>query len=250
MRKNKFRPIRADDHWESGEVFFVRIKGAKACFSRPEFRAARVSSLVPSHSAVNGILSAYLSHKGVSYSAQKIGLLFYPQLVNITTNEVNNFGLGNAEPIIVDSRRTQIKTQALFDVDYWLSFRLAADTPDDVLKYSNMLNSRLPIIKPGENDLTRMGGVWNRMPYLGLREYVGRVERTTPEVIAALDGDFITHRDGTKSVDFSSDLGITFFGTDYGTNCNYFAPMSSKHGVLTYPTWKQVRNQNLILEFS
>lgn len=249
-RLNKFLPISGSNNkWESGELFYVRVQGELACFSRPEFKTGRVSSIVPSHSAANGILSAFLSHHGVSYSIKQIGLLFYPQLTNITTNEVNNFSIGGTASIDVDHRRTQINTQALCDVDYWMSFRVVSNSPPEVLKYSNMFNSRLPLIKPGEDDLARVGGVWSRMPYLGLREYVGHVKRINSEEIKSLDGDFVTHDDGMKSVDFSTDLGITFFGTDYESNKNYFIPIKVDRGVVRYPSWKEVTDHNIVLDF-
>lgn len=239
--KNQSRPINNGDGWQSGDVYYVRIQGVKACWSRPEFKTSRVSSLIPSYSAANGLLSAFLSHKGVSYSIEKLGLLTYPQIINITTNEIGNFGTG---------KRTPIKTSALFDVDYWMSFRLRAPSFEEVRKYSNMLEARLPLIKSDEDDLTRMGGIWSRVPYLGLREYTGKVQRVLPDDIRKLPGKFVQHNDGMKAVNFTKELGICFFGTDYQTHTNYFVPMSIEKGVVEYPSFTEVKNLNIKVKFA
>ena len=251
----KYKSILTENGSESEELFFARIQGKLACFARPEFKCGRVSSIIPSHSALNGILSSFCSHKGISYSIKKIGLLFYPRLTNIMTNEVSNFNLPKKptvtmSPIDVENRRTQINTQALFDVDYWISFRVVATSPENVGKYSNMFNSRLPLIKHNETDITRMGGIWNHSPYLGMREYSAKVERIVPETIMQLSmPNLETHEDGMRAINLSQDLGLSFFGTDYNNNENYFFPMRVERGVTEYPSWSDVKRAGITIKF-
>lgn len=251
---NKPTPIQTETSWESGELFYVRVQGKLACFSRPEFKTSRVSYLIPSHSAANGILSAYLSHKGVSYSINRIGLLFYPTIVNIKGNEIDDFGKitnSKVKPINIETKRTQIVTSALFNVDYWMSFRICASSKEEVMKYRNMFETRLPLYNG--DDITKMGGVWNHLPYLGIKEYVGSVKRINKEDIKTICSNMkniYTHEDGSCGIDFSYDLGLMFYGKDYNSNKNYFTPMTIDHGVTQYPSWHSVKQLGITMSIS
>lgn len=251
----KYAAIPVDEGFESGELFLVTITGDMACFSLPEFAAERTSSLVPSHSAANGILSSFLSHKGCTYSIKALGFLSVPRNINITINEISNFGTG-VKPVDVGKNRTLRNTNALTNVRYIMAFRIFSKTKEDVAKYANMFNSRLPLVKKGETNLLKMGSVWSHMPYLGIKEYVADVRRISPEhckTTPILDKRFDTKDHDVegvsiKTVDYTVPLGIHFYGTDYETNTNYYYPMNITEGLLRYPSWSEVKNLGIKME--
>ncbi len=244
-----------------GHLQHVRVLGKAACFTRPEFRTERFSSVVPSVSAVEGLLSQVMGHKGARYEPESIGLLFQPRYLSLTGNEVRDFGDGT-HAINTEDRRTlrttvhvagnrrfikvpqfaskELRWQEFAGVEFILNFRLAADDVD-YPKLNNMLHSRL-----------RNGHFW-RQPYLGMSSLTAQIEPvasfsdlTYPEVRS--DGQRVpmpmyTHANGLRTADYDADLGLSFYGIDWNDPKRYFyfAPMQVRHGVLKYPTWDEVR---------
>ena len=250
MRNNKYNPIQVEGGYESGELFNVVISGRVACFTQPEFTAERFSSLIPSHSAANGILKAFLSKYGMSYSIKYLGFLTIPQHINIVINEITNFGNGK-KPVNVSSHRTLRNTHALANVKYIMGFRIFTENSIDLGKFSNMLNRRLPKIT-NDDSLGNAGGTWNHIPYLGIKEYVCKVNRCNPSDVEPEDKRFpiATHNvegENIRTVDYTVPLGISFYGTDYDDSTNYFTPMFISNGLVTYPSWPEVKKQGIIL---
>lgn len=236
------------------EVFHVRITAPRACFTRPEHRVERFSSVVGSAGAWEGILSQVMGHRGVRYEIERVALLFRPRWLTMASNEQKEF-----DPCVpVDGKhrtlRTTVKlageprTVVVTDffgnkvkrhdagVDYLLSFRVSAPSPKELGILTNMLLRRL-----------KNGGHY-RQAYLGIRDCSNvNIERV--KSFADLDYPegvpLVEHEDGLRAVDYSADLGISFYGEDYDdqpAKPYYFAPLSVVRGVVRYPTWQEVRS--------
>lgn len=201
-----------------GKSILLNVTGKFACFSRPGY-VERVSALIPSHTGWNGVFNQILGHKGMEYRIDKVWINFMPRHMNVVINEISNF----STKINYDDKRTLRNSSILHDVDYTVECRIISDTFENVKKYENMFDSRI-----------RNHKFW-RQPYLGLREYIANIK-------------YASNND-KRPIDFSSDLGISFFGTDYKENKNYFYPMLINNGVAIYPTWDEVKAKNIVLNF-
>ena len=235
-----------------GEPQSVRVLGKMACFTRPECRAERFSSVAGSVSAWDGLLSQVQGHRGVRYEIDSVAMLFYPRWLVQTANEVRDFGTGTRGPVSTEVQRTLRTTAYLagqprtidaptFDgkrekkefagVDYLVTFRLTTTDPREYDKQADMLRRRLS-----------NGHFW-RQPYLGIRELTADVEPVgSLKDFPYPDITLYTHENGLKAADYNADLGLSFFGIDWEdpTHPHYFYPMKVEHGVLRYPTWKEV----------
>jgi hypothetical protein len=211
-----------------------------------------MSNVVGSASAWEGALSQVLGHKGVRYDILRVGLLFYPRWLAVTSNEVKDFGNGTTA-IQTETRRTLRTTSLLAGnrrtiidrwpdgtehkkvsagVDFIVSFCLVTPS-DEFEKYRGMLDRRL-----------KNGHYW-RQPYLGIRECPALVEHVTDfnSVSYPIDMPMIEHADGLKTADVNTNLGICFYGTDWDDTKrpNFFAPLRVTHGIVEYPTWEDAR---------
>ena len=249
-----------------GEPQHVRVLGDMTCFTRPECRTERHSSIAGSVSAWDGLLSQVMGHRGAHYDILTVGMLFKPRYLVQTANEVRDFGTGARGSINTESKRTLrttsyvageprtihtrsfegvVEPRDFAGVDYIVSFRFATSDSRDFTKLEDMLNRRL-----------RNGHFW-RQPYLGMRELIANVEPVkgfgeglvfinpdkTTSVIPYPDVCLYTHDNGLKTVDHNEDLGLSFYGIDWDdpSHPHYFYPMTVEHGLLKYPTWDEVR---------
>jgi CRISPR-associated protein Cas5d len=234
----------------------VRLRAPMAMYTRPEYRTERVSNVVGSHAAYEGLLKQIMGHHGCHYEIHRVGLLFIPRWLPVTSNEVADFGTGRKPvdttvdrtlrtTLLVAGKRRRVRPDyhyewAAYDkkderawiddagVDYIISFQLV--TPD--VKYIDILDRRL------------RGGRSFTQPYLGMREYVARVDLVEDLHDVVYPGiDLVEHPDGLKTVDYTQPLGVSFFGTDWEhpPHANYFYPIDIKRGVVTYPGWAEVR---------
>ena len=248
--------MRTNAHSEPGptitsERMHVRVRGPYALFTRPEYRTERVSSIVGSHAAWEGLLSQVMGHRGCRFLIERVGFLFVPRYVSFTSNEIHSFGSGR-RPVNTQKDRT-LRTSTFvagkkrlckafdgFDelcagVDYLLTFRFSYPEapPPRRHKYLDILESRL-----------RSGRNYGTHPYLGMRELACAIEPVTdlraifyPEITLA------DHPDGLRTADFSETLGLSFYGTDWDDSRrpNYFAPLDVVRGIVRYPSWSEVR---------
>lgn len=232
------------------ETMHVRVRGSYACFTRPECRTERFSNVVPSMSGWDGLLSRIQGHPGTRYQTERVGLLFFPRLVPVASNEVKHHG-GSKDTGPIDVLRDSTHTlrtsmllagnqrtirDPLWDteekvsgVDYLVSFRVLATEK----KYADMTRDRL------------RNGHYNGMPYLGIAKFPALVERVEnfDSLSYPTDMPLVTHPDGMKTADYSAPLGLCFYGTDWDDPArpNYFAPLTIQRGVVVYPTWAEVK---------
>lgn len=178
---------------EQSRPYSVRIRGPLACFSRPEFKAERVSYPIPTPSAVRGILEAILWKPAIRWNVESIQLLGEIQTIQFRRNEVNSRASdrranqvaksGEAWNYYADEDRTQRNTVALKNVDYAVTARMELTGrmgPDDSLsKFEQMFARRLS------------KGQCVTPPVLGCREFPAIVEayEGTPEPVKR-DEDF------------------------------------------------------------
>lgn len=151
-------------------TFKIRVRGPYACFTRPEFKAERVSYEVMTPSAARGILEAILWKPAICWRVERIHVLAPIKLVAIKRNEVAKKASLDADigRYFADDDRAQRNTLMLRDVDYIVeaSFALTERAaPDDNLqKFVEMFRRRLA------------KGQCFHTPYLGCREFAAQVE--------------------------------------------------------------------------
>jgi CRISPR-associated protein Cas5d len=160
------------------QPFAVRIRGPRACFTRPEFKVERVSYEVMTPSAARGVLEAVLWKPAIRWEVQRIHVLAPVRFGQIKRNEVNSrlsFAANHAF-YCADADRAQRNTLYLRDVDYVVEAYFVmtdrAGPQDSVQKFASIFQRRL------EN------GQCFTQPYLGCREFVASVEPTVPPVEA------------------------------------------------------------------
>ena len=159
-------------------IFQVRIRGAWACFTRPEMKVERVSYEVITPSAARGVIEAILWKPAIQWVIRRIHVLAPIRWASFKRNEVTERLSGqNAErawrggepleSLCIEDRRAQRNTLALRDVDYVIEtgFRMThrAGTGDNPAKFREIFSRRL------EN------GQCFRTPYLGCREFAAHV---------------------------------------------------------------------------
>lgn len=155
----------------------MRVSGMFACFSRPEFKAERMSYQVPTPTAVRGIYSAVIWKPAIAWHVTTIHVCRPIRFISFRRNEVNSKAAivkaavvngGGAPPIYcADEDRAQRNTMALYDVEYvfeaFFSMTDAAGEGDNVTKFVDMFKRRLA------------KGQCFTQPYLGCREFAAEV---------------------------------------------------------------------------
>lgn len=158
----------------------IRIRGPRACFTRPEMHTERVSYDVITPSAARGILEAVYWKPAIRWVIDQIVVLNPIVFETIRRNEVGSKASyqnaqkamrASASVLGIDATvdRQQRNTLYLKDVDYVVSahFELVPELcgeGDTVEKHYNIALRRL-----------RKGQCFNQ-PYLGCREFPARVE--------------------------------------------------------------------------
>jgi CRISPR-associated Cas5-like protein len=208
-----------------GDPFKLKVSGKFACFTRPEF-VERRSALVPSHSGWNGVFNQILGHKGMEYRIDRVWVNFIPRHINVMVNEVKSFSskVNTSNP----NERTLRNSSILTDVDYTVECRIVSGTYEDLKKYETMFHEGR-MRRNSKNPKS----FW-RQPYLGIKEYIANIDYDNGP---------------SRAVKINQELGISFFGTDYKDNKNYFYPMAISDGLVEYPTWDEVKSRNIVLNF-
>ena len=202
----------------------LRARGPLAIFTRPEFKAERVSYPVLTPSAARGLLEAVLWKPAIAWKVETIKILTPIAFVNVRRNEVNGRAPrpraalirdGGAPPVLfADEDRAQRNTVALRDVDYLVEarFRLTerAGPADNVAKFVEMFQRR---VQKGQHF---------HHPYLGCRECAA---------------DVLPPDGSERPIDESRDLGLMLWDIEYGVRGNepLFFHARIDQGVLRVP---------------
>ena len=151
---------------------FVRVKiwGARAVWTRPEFKVERVSYEVPTAAALRGTLDAIYWHPPFSWEIREVWVLNPIRTFSVVRNEVTHRASyraaagrveGTSTGYVVDTDRTPRHTRGLKDVAY-LVVAEPVERPGfsgDIPKYLAMFRRRV-----------ELGQCFFR-PYLGCREF-------------------------------------------------------------------------------
>ncbi len=214
--------------------FSVRLQGALACFSRPEFSTERVSYDLITPSAARGVLEAVLWKPAIRWQVRRIALLRPVRWLQFRRNEVNSrvstrnalsaaSGGAPMPDFYADEDRAQRNTLALRDVDYGVVARFSltskAGPGDNLCKFEEMFERRLA------------RGQQHFQPYLGCREF--------PAFVEAWDG-------GGVLTEETRDLGWMLHDIHFGmvrnaqtTNEAHFFPAALHSGVVEVPVWSE-----------
>lgn len=191
----------------------VEVKGDFACFSRPEFKAERVSYDVITPSAARGLLESVFWHPGMRYIVDKIYLLSEISFANIKRNEVAskisasnvqkvvNSGKGAlylATPLDIQQRATMLLKDVHYIIEAHFNMTEKANATDNTGKFQEMLKRRL---RKGQN---------YHQPYLGCREF--------PAQVSLFEGDMNTLN--LAYADEDKDLGFMLYDMDYSDKDN------------------------------
>lgn len=262
----------------------VRVRGPYACFTRPEFRTERFSSVIPSHSAWEGMFSQIMGKKGSRYHIRRVAMLFHPRWFPCTSQEILSFGKTEG-PVNANAQRT-LRTTSLLGgrsrriapmvpyqdigrsegtprrgtllrrpgleestgVDYIVSFQLETRFSLKELKKEGK-DPYTEATKRFEMLQRRLeNGHYRGQPSLGLRELKATIHPVWDlNDIVYPEMDLVDHPElGLKAAPYSAYLGLHFFGTDWDAEGkpNYFYPLSINDGIIEYPTWDEVRQYN------
>lgn len=210
----------------SENLFRVRISGALACFSRPEFSTERVSYEIITPSAARGVLEAILWKPAIRWEVRRIGVLNPVKWMEFRRNEVNSrvptrdagAAARTGEPLrefYAAEDRAQRNTVALREVDYRVEAEMhltpRAGADENLAKFREMFLRRME------------KGQQHYQPYLGCREFPARVEPAAPEL---------------RPIAESRDLGWMLHDLDFspGIQARFF-PARMVEGVVEIPAW-------------
>jgi len=202
------------------EVCQVKVWGRRACFTRPEFGAERVSYDVLTPSAARGVLEAVYWKPQMRWRVREIHVLNKIKRYSIVRNEINHAQTPNRkEPYYADSmkspkegghgeNRAQRSTVMLRDVAYIIRAEIELLDGDNVVKHLDQFRRRV-----------RRGQCFHQ-PYAGTREcslYFAPPERSdTP-------------------IDLDTDLGLMLLDFDHDNRRPLFFSAQLRGGVLRVP---------------
>lgn len=181
----------------------VEVWGDYACFSRPEFKAERVSYDVITPSAARGLIESIYWHPGLRYHIDRIYVLSPIRFTNIRRNEVKatllassvlSAGKGGAMPALYTSQEIQQRAaMVLRNVHYVIECHFdmtdEAAEGDNAGKFQDILRRRL-----------RKGQCYH-MPYLGCREFPANFREWQGGAVPAIE--------------LTQDLGWMLYDMDY-----------------------------------
>lgn len=195
----------------------ILVRGDRACFTRPEMKAERVSYDVITPSAARGILEAIHWKPAIRWNIERITVLNPIRFETIRRNEVGsrlsaaNVGkamkLGRVDPLFVaveDDRQQRAATilrdvAYVIDAHFTLTARAGAD--DSVGKHLDIVNRRL-----------RKGQCYHA-PCLGVREFAaifepldGPLPLVHPMLLGERDLGWMLH-----DIDFDAGMTPHFF---------------------------------------
>lgn len=191
----------------------VEVKGDFACFSRPEFKAERVSYDIITPSAARGILESVFWHPGMRYIVNKIYLLSQITFTNIKRNEVaSKVSASNVQKVInkgkgelylatsldIQQRATMLLKNVHYIIEAHFEMTEKANSTDNSGKFQEMLKRRL---RKGQNF---------HQPYLGCREF--------PAQVSLFEGDIKNLK--PAYADEEKDLGFMLYDMDYSNKEN------------------------------
>lgn len=195
----------------------LRVRGPRACFTRPEMKVERVSYDVMTPSAARGILEAIHWKPAIRWVVEEIHVLKPIRFQSLRRNEVGakisaakaktamNRGSLEGLHMAVEENRQQRATTLLVDVDYLIVARFEmtarAGAEDSEAKHIAMFSRRAG------------SGQCFHQPCLGTREFVADFELLPPE--AALPQTVPEHRTPELGFGAPRSLGFMLWDIDH-----------------------------------
>lgn len=144
---------------ERGTIL-IRVSGAYACFTRPEFKVERVSYPVITPSAARGVLEAVFWRPEMRYQVRRIGVLKLGSQMVLLRNELSE--RQGSKPVVIEAQRQQRSSLILTGVSYLIEAAviLRPHAIDPLPKYLDQIERRV------------RRGQCHHTPYLGTRECV------------------------------------------------------------------------------
>ncbi|MGB8267326.1 MAG: type I-C CRISPR-associated protein Cas5c [Candidatus Velthaea sp.] len=201
----------------------VKLWGDYACFTRPEFKAERVSYEVMTPSAARGAIEAILWRPAIFWIVRRIEVLRPIRFIGFHRNEVTDrapaehlaaqAAAGRMTAFLADERRAQRHTLALRDVAYVVEvspqLTPRAGPGETIAKFVDMLTRRV-----------RRGQSYHQ-PSFGLREFAANFG---PD-------------DGEPPIGDTRDIGQMLHDIEYGNpNRPHFFAARLENGILRVPT--------------
>lgn len=144
----------------------VRLFGPLACFTRPEYKAERVSYEVPTPTALVGIAKAIYKKPTFEWKVRRIDVVNPVRTFSRVTNELSTGG--SVEMAVLDAQkfRTQRHTLGLKDVEYQVWYEPILNHPapypvdeQELVKARDIFSKRV------------RSGAYFWIPCFGLSEY-------------------------------------------------------------------------------
>lgn len=214
-------------------MFCLEVKGAMACFTRPEMKVERVSYDVITPSAARAIFEAVFWKPAIRWQIIKIEVINPIRWASIRRNEVGKrVGTPTAKHLMgeakdamginIEEERQQRAAMLLRDVRYRLyaelHFDASKDPEADYGKYVAMFERR-----------ARRGQCFNQ-PYLGTREFSCDFRLIDRNELAG----------EPPAIQEDRELGWMLYDLDFSDVANpvpRFFQARIKHGVVIVPEW-------------
>lgn len=206
-----------------GRLWTIRAHGRLAHFGGIPLGPERATMMVPSHSAIVGILRSFFGKYEARWCIESLAVLTWPKIVPIMQNQLRDFQSKNYAPINIEEKRTQRIWTYLENPDYVIRARIGlgptAGADDNLIKFDEMIARRLS------------QGYRRYEPYFGIREcsaYLSLVENE-----AAL----------SPPIALTQDFGLSFYDIDIDDPQQpaYLAPLKIECGIVKYPTFDEVK---------
>ncbi len=199
----------------SDKEFCIEVWGARACFTRPEFKVERVSYEVITPSAARAIFECIFWKPAIQWEVTRIDVLNPIKWATIRRNEIKLGQNNNNAPIIIEDARDQRNSLILKDVRYRLyaRFKFIPQWKRKTTKNPIIDKEELDLLHKDENPGKYMAiferrarkGQCFKTPYLGCREF-------------SADWKYIANPQNDKIEDRcigDKDLGFMFYDWTY-----------------------------------
>ena len=189
--------------WTGGQAFWGGHKSG----------ANRISLSMPTYSTAVGMLRSVMGHYGARWLVHETRLLRMGDRMACTTHGLTHY------PQDRFTKKRTMMTQVKH-LDVTIAIRASLRLSPESWKWEEMFERRM-----------RQGAYFSQCPTMGPKECM------CDDFRLAEPGEDLT------PLDRSEDMGIQPFGQDFDDTAMpwYYYPMSMLHGVVTYPTWDEVR---------
>lgn len=207
------------DKQRRSSMFWLKVWGDNACFTRPEMKVERVSYDVMTPSAARGIVEAIHWKPAIRWHIAQIDVLNPIKWVSVRRNEVGIKMSAASKQIFIEDQRQQRAGLFLRDVAYTIHtfFDLTgkAGTDDNIIKHQEIFLRR-----------AEKGQCFHR-PCLGCREFAAYFDVIVEEPFLP------------RKITETRDLGWMLYDLDFSSKepKPLFFRASLENGSMKVPAW-------------